>query len=390
MLDRARQRIPVRRGGAETSTDTGSGAGGGCIGLCTHRAVREPVRARVRGRRIDAEVGGRHRACAERVRLARDPAPAVRGDRRPSSSESSRGRGLGTVIEQRRRVRRPALSATFTARGVVPLGVSDADQQRRLTCARGRSSSSGSARGGHEHVTVETRRLASPRIRHRFLRTARHPSADLVADADVVRRRLRAAEHVSTTSTPRSSSGSSPPPPSTARCSTPCPARHSCSSAASPRCVPTSRVDVELLPAMSFLDVAWSRLGIDPSRPACASSTVTSSPPPPPANPARCSSPTHTPTGCCLRSSWPPTSSIRRRRSSSSRRSARPTSRSSTTTWADLDRTVDADHLTSLYIPSLAAPVGGRVRALPPARPHAARASVRGTASRPTPASSRT
>ena len=29
------------------------------------------------------------------------------------------------------------------------------------------------------------------------------------------------------------------------------------------------------------------------------------------------------------------------------------------TTWADLDRTVDADHLTSIYIPSLGAPVGG-------------------------------
>ena len=29
------------------------------------------------------------------------------------------------------------------------------------------------------------------------------------------------------------------------------------------------------------------------------------------------------------------------------------------TTWAELDRTVDADHLTSIYIPHLGAPVGG-------------------------------
>ncbi len=36
--------------------------------------------------------------------------------------------------------------------------------------------------GGHEHVTVETMR-AIERIPHRFLRTARHPSADLVPDA---------------------------------------------------------------------------------------------------------------------------------------------------------------------------------------------------------------
>lgn len=31
------------------------------------------------------------------------------------------------------------------------------------------------------------------------------------------------------------------------------------------------------------------------------------------------------------------------------------------TTWAELDRTVDADHLTSVYIPRLAAPVGGEL-----------------------------
>jgi tetrapyrrole methylase family protein/MazG family protein len=31
------------------------------------------------------------------------------------------------------------------------------------------------------------------------------------------------------------------------------------------------------------------------------------------------------------------------------------------TTWADLDRTVEADHLTSIYVPRLAAPVGGEL-----------------------------
>ena len=35
-----------------------------------------------------------------------------------------------------------------------------------------------------------------------------------------------------------------------------------------------------------------------------------------------------------------------------------PDERIVTTTWADLDRTVDADHLTSVYLPRLAAPVG--------------------------------
>ena len=36
--------------------------------------------------------------------------------------------------------------------------------------------------GGREHITVETL-AAIDRVRHRFLRTGRHPSADLVPDA---------------------------------------------------------------------------------------------------------------------------------------------------------------------------------------------------------------
>ena len=36
--------------------------------------------------------------------------------------------------------------------------------------------------GGHDHVTAETV-LAAERIEHRYLRTAVHPSADLVPDA---------------------------------------------------------------------------------------------------------------------------------------------------------------------------------------------------------------
>ena len=51
-----------------------------------------------------------------------------------------------------------------------------------------------------------------------------------------------------------------------------------------------------------------------------------------------------------------------------------PTSGSPTTTWSELDRAVEPDHLTCVYVPRLAAPVGAGLRALPPARPHAARA----------------
>ena len=44
------------------------------------------------------------------------------------------------------------------------------------------------------------------------------------------------------------------------------------------------------------------------------------------------------------------------------------------TTWAELDRTVEPDHLTALYIPHLADAGRRRVRAVPPARPDPARA----------------
>ena len=74
------------------------------------------------------------------------------------------------------------------------------------------------------------------------------------------------------------------------------------------------RVRCDVLPAMSFLDVAWARLGIDPVEAgvrlvdghefATAAAGATG---------RRCWSPTPTPTGCCPTSSWP----SRRRRATS-------------------------------------------------------------------------
>ncbi len=59
------------------------------------------------------------------------------------------------------------------------------------------------------------------------------------------------------------------------------------------------RADVDVLPAMSFLDVAWARLGIDPVEAGVqlvdAYEFATAVPRP---RPGRCSSPTPTPTGC--------------------------------------------------------------------------------------------
>lgn len=116
--------------------------------------------------------------------------------------------------------------------------------------------------GGVEHVTAETLGVIAG-IPHRFLRTARHPSAHLVPDAaafddvyehaerfddvyaEIVERLVAAAadHRVVLYAVPGS----------------PLVLERSVR-----RLRDDPRVDVDVLPAMSFLDVAWARLGIDP------------------------------------------------------------------------------------------------------------------------------
>ena len=54
------------------------------------------------------------------------------------------------------------------------------------------------------------------------------------------------------------------------------------------------------------------------------------------------------------------------------------------TTWAELDRSVEADHLTCLYIPHLAAPVGAELVRFHQLSRACCASSARGTSSRPT------
>ena len=152
--------------------------------------------------------------------------------------------------------------------------------------------------------------------------------------------------------------------PSTARCSTRCPARRSCSSARCASLLADDRVDCDVLPAMSFLDVAWARLGIDPVEAGVRLSTATSSPPPRPGRRAPLLI-THTHANWVL-------SDIKLAVEDATgdepvvdpaAASARRTSRSRETTWSELDRAVEADHLTCVYVPALGVPVGaGYVR----------------------------
>ena len=116
--------------------------------------------------------------------------------------------------------------------------------------------------GGHDHVTDETRR-AIERIPHRYLRTAIHPSADLVPDAVTFDRLYDTADtfddvYVEITTALVAAAD-----------------EHGEVLYAVPgsplvleRTVRHLRdrvdVDVTILPAMSVLDVAWARLGVDP------------------------------------------------------------------------------------------------------------------------------
>ncbi len=119
----------------------------------------------------------------------------------------------------------------------------------------------------------------------------------------------------------------------------------------------TADVDVEILPAMSFLDVAWSRLAVDPVEEAvrlidghmfatAAAGQIG------PLLVAHCHA-KHVLSDIKLAVDEGPDEVIVMQRLGS------PDELIFTVSWADLDRKVEADHLTSIYIPRLEAPVAG-------------------------------
>ncbi len=214
--------------------------------------------------------------------------------------------------------------------------------------------------GGDGAVTAETL-AAIERITVRFLRTARHPSAHLVPDAttfddvyetadrfddvyaEIVERLVAAAaEHGEVLyAVP-----------------------------GSPLVLERSvrmlrddgRVTCDVLPALSFLDVAWARLGIDPveagvrlvdghdfARAAAGH-----------AGPLLIA---HTHADWVLSDIKLAVEAAGDEPVTILQRLGTDDERITETTWSELDRTVDADHLTCVYVPHLGAPVGaGYVR----------------------------
>jgi tetrapyrrole methylase family protein/MazG family protein len=210
--------------------------------------------------------------------------------------------------------------------------------------------------GGDEHVTTETL-AAIARLPHRYLRTSRHPSAHLVGDAvsfddvyeaaerfddvyaEIVGRLVAAAgEHGEVLYAVPGS------PLVLER------------TVAALRADP--RISTDVLPAMSFLDVAWARLGVDPVE---AGVRVVDGHRFAPAARGE-----HGPLLIAhAHANWV-LSDIKLAVEHAAgdepvtilQRLGTPEELITGTTWAELDRTVEADHLTCVYVAQLGRPVG--------------------------------
>jgi tetrapyrrole methylase family protein / MazG family protein len=228
------------------------------------------------------------------------------------------------------------------------------------TTALPRVAVAGLGPGGVEHVTAEVL-AAIQRIPHRFLRTGRHPSAHMVPEpvtfddvyeradsfadvyAEIADRLVAAAvDH-------REVLYLVPGSPLVLERSV-----HALRADA--------RIECELLPAMSFLDVVWARLGIDPVENAVrlidGHDFATAA-----AGTTGALLVAHTHANWVLSeiklSVDDPSGGLDATPVVLLHALGTPDESVVHTTWAEMDRTIEADHLTSLYIPSLTASVGG-------------------------------
>jgi len=218
--------------------------------------------------------------------------------------------------------------------------------------------------GGEQHITAET--LATiDRVPRQFLRTARHPSAHVVPDATSFDELYEDAERfadvyakiVEHLVTAADAFGEVlyvvPGSPLVLERSV-------------RMLLDDQRIDVMLLPAMSFLDVAWACLGIDPVetgvRLVDGHDFTTAA--------AGATGPllvAHTHANWVLSEIKlavdDPDGTLDDTAVTLLQALGTADERIVETTWAEMDHTIEADHLTSLYVPSLGVPVGaGYVR----------------------------
>jgi tetrapyrrole methylase family protein/MazG family protein len=218
--------------------------------------------------------------------------------------------------------------------------------------------------GGQQHVTAETL-AAIERIPHRILRTSRHPSAVLVPDAtacdDLYESADRFAEVYGAIAERVAAAAAEHGEVLYAVPGSPLVLERSVRALRA-----DERIECTFLPAMSFLDVAWARLGIDPVESAVrlvdGHEFATAA-----AGATGALLVAHTHANWVLSdiklSLDDPTGSLDDTPVVLLRGLGTDDEQIVETTWAEMDRTVEADHLTSLYVPALGAPVAeGYVR----------------------------
>jgi len=214
--------------------------------------------------------------------------------------------------------------------------------------------------GGDEHVTAETL-VAIAACAHRFLRTSRHPSAHLVTDApggaEALDRFYESAarfddvyteivEHLVDAAAERGEILYAVP-------GSPLVLERTVAAL-----IADARVECTVLPALSFLDVAWARLGVDPVD--CGVRLVDGHD-----FAARAAGERGPLLIAHTHANWV-LSDIKLAVEEASgdepvtilQRLGTPGEEIVATTWSELDRAVEADHLTSVYVPHLAAPIG--------------------------------
>ena len=210
--------------------------------------------------------------------------------------------------------------------------------------------------GGHDHVTVETRNEIA-RATHRYLRTAVHPSADLVEGAMTFDDLYDTADTFDDVYT------------EIAEALMAAAAEHGEILYAVPgsplvlertvrHLLARDDVECDLRPAMSFLDVAWARLGIDPIeagvRLVDGHEFATAA-----AGERGPMLVAHTHANWVLSDiKLAVDDAVGDEPVTLLHALGTADERIVETTWADVDRTIEADHLTSLWIPHLASPVG--------------------------------
>ena len=210
--------------------------------------------------------------------------------------------------------------------------------------------------GGHDQVTLETRNEIA-RATHRYLRTAVHPSADLVEGAMTFDDLYDTADTFDDVYT------------EIAEALVAAAAEHGEILYAVPgsplvlertvrHLLAHDDVECDLRPAMSFLDVAWARLGIDPIeagvRLVDGHEFATAA-----AGERGPMLVAHTHANWVLSDiKLAVDDAVGDEPVTLLHALGTADERIVETTWADVDRTIEADHLTSLWIPHLASPVG--------------------------------